>query len=247
MSFIIDDWGEIKKDLEEVKKDLEEEIDDGIDKIIVNVNFPTVLNKMLSENNEVVINLLQIASVFWNNQLKLNPTKGFGHIVFFLKSEKIEHDFRVHEVYFSPTIDLENTNMNALISSTNNNELKRYIDDSVLSFYLSGKIVQKKNGEICSIAINKLSTKVDQTAYAKKYKKRPNILPSPPAFPGTTVIIDTIPKRVVDPNDPFEIVNIKSIKDEWGKFAKVQKDYEEERSASMFKEWKRLAKKKIDM
>jgi hypothetical protein len=227
----------------------EEDKDDGINKMIINVNFPPVLEKKMLEDNESVINLLQVASVAWNSQLTSNPTKGFGHIVFFLKSEKIEHDFRVHLVCFSPTIDLENTNMTALISSTNNNELKRYIDDGVLSFYLSGKIVQKNNGEIYSIVINKLSTKVDQTAYAKRYNKRPNILPSPPAFSGTTVIIDTVskPKRIVNPKDPYELENIKSFKDEWKRFANEREKYETNKQTDTFNEWKRLAKKKIDV
>jgi hypothetical protein len=237
----------------------EEEKDDGIDKMMVHVHFPPVLQAKILGNNESVINLLQIAAVAWNDQLTKNPTKGFGHIVFFLNSERVEHDFRVHLVYFSPTIDLENTNMTALISSTNNKELKRYIDDGVLSFYLSGKIVQKNNGEICSISISKLSTKVDQTAYAKRYQKRVgvddiknnikfyrNILP-PPAFPETEVVVDVIPKRLINPNDPFELENIKSFKDEWKRFANEREKYETNKKIDTFNEWRQLAKKKIDV
>lgn len=232
-----------------IVNDFKEEVDDGIDKMFVSVHFPPILNKKLSKNNEKVINLLQIASVAWNIQLTNNPANGFGHIVFFFKSEKIEHDFRVHEVYFSPTIDLENTDMKALISSTNNNELKKYIDDGVLSFYLSGKIVQKNDGDIDSIVINKLSTKVDQTAYANKYNKRPNILPPPVGFNKTSVVIDAIPKpkRIIDPNDPFELDNIKSFKDKWSRFNKTKQDEVEVNNSDTFKKWKKLVKKKLDM
>lgn len=233
--------------VEPVVIEKDEGIDDGISKMEVDVKFPIVLMKKMLDDEETVINLLQVASVAWNSQLISNPTKGFGHIVFFLKSEKIEHDFRVHSVGFSPTIDLQNTNMTALISSTNNNELKKYIDDEVLSFYLCGKIVQRKNGDIESISISKLSAKVDQTAYAKRYQKRLNILPSSPAFSGTKVIIDTVPKRIVDPKDPYELDNIKSFKDEWKRFANEREKYEADKKTDTFNEWKKLAKKKIDV
>lgn len=210
--------------------------DDGIDKMVIGVRYPPLLKRKMSENDESVINLLQIASISWNNQLTKNPALGFGHIVFFLKSEKIEHDFRVHSVYFSPTLDLENTEMTALISSTNNGELKKYMDDGVLSFYVSGKIVQKKNGDVESIVINKLSTKVDQTAYARRYQKQ--TLPSPPAFPETTVVVENFPKK------PIEIE--KSVSDKWKEFADTKKQWEEEKSSSLFNDWKKLAKKKVN-
>lgn len=217
------------------------EEDDGIEKIVINVNFPPVLKKKMIENEESVVNLLQIATVGFNTRLTNNPQRGFGHIVLFLKSEKIEHDFRVHAVYFSPTLDLENTNMTALISSTDNKELKRFVDDGVLSFYLSGKIVQKKNGKIESIVINKLTTKVDQTVYARRYQQRN--LPSPPAYPNT--VINIVQNTDVDPNDPYEISNIKSFKDKWSQFAETRREYEKEKKShlNIFDKWKSAFRK----
>ena len=38
------------------------EEDDGIEKIVINVNFPPVLKKKMIENEESVVNLLQIAN-----------------------------------------------------------------------------------------------------------------------------------------------------------------------------------------
>lgn len=220
--------------------DITEE-DDGLDKMIINVNFPPVLKRKMIENEESVVNLLQIATVGFNTRVTQNPQKGFGHIVLFLKSERIEHDFRIHAVYFSPTLDLENTNMTALISSTNNKELKRFVDDDVLSFYLSGKIVQKKSGELQSIVINKLTTKVDQTVYARRYQQQN--LPSPPAFPNT--IVDIIPNTDVDPNNPYEISNIKSFKDKWSQFAETRSEYENNKkdSSNIFDKWKSAFRK----
>jgi hypothetical protein len=187
--------------------------------ILIDVLFPPVLEKKVSENTEATINLLHVASIVYNNKLDDKPESGFGKLVFFLNSQKIERDYRIHSVYFSPTLDLENTNMTAAVSSTDNKELKTLIDGKVVSFYVSGKIIQKKNGDVESIVISKVTPKVDQTAYAKRYKK---------------VIVDENKNvRVIDPNDPYEIANIKSFKDKWDKFSSIKMTYEEDKSTNV--------------
>lgn len=200
--------------------------------VTIEVLFPPVLERMISENIETTVNLLHVASILYNNKLDTKPESGLGKLVFLLNSQKTEMNYRIHAIYFVPTLDLENTKVTSTISSENNKKLKTLIDDGVVSFYLSGKIIQKKNGDIESIVINKVSPKVDQTAYAKKYKK---------------VIVDENKNvKVIEPDDPFEIANIKSFKDKWKQFASVKNDYEEEKSEKMFKEWKKLAKEKIN-
>jgi hypothetical protein len=211
--------------------DVTEEIDYK-ESILIDVFFPPVLEKKVSENIESTSNLLHVASIVYNNKLDVKPESGFGKLVFFLNSQKIERDYRIHSVYFAPTLDLENTNMTAAVSSTDNKELQTLIDGGVVSFYLSGKIIQKKNGNIESIVINKVTPKVDQTAYARRHQK---------------VIVDENKNvRVIDPNDPYEIANIKSFKDKWNRFSSIKVEYEEEKSEKMFKEWKKLAKEKIN-
>lgn len=225
-----------------------EEVECDIETFAVNVNFPDVLKEKIDGNDETLINLLHIACIVWNTQSSSDPSLGVGNVVFFFNGEKHKYDFRVHSIHFSPTLDLENTNMSASISSNNEKELKKLIQDNILCFYISGKMIQKNNGDLECVVIKKLSTKVDQTAYARKYQKQSVVLQSPPAVPGTKVVIKNVSdsKRVIDPNDPFEIQNIRSFKDKWNRFSNTKNDYEEEKSNVMFNEWKRLAKEKND-
>jgi hypothetical protein len=208
------------------------EEDDYREMMLINVLFPPVLEKKVSEKRETTINLLHVASIVYNNKLDAKPESGFGKLVFFLNSQKVERDYRIHSVCFDPTLDLEYTNMTATVSSVDNKELQTLIDGEVVSFYLSGKIIQKKNGDIESIVINKVTPKVDQTAYARRHQK---------------VIVDENKNvRVIDPNDPYEIANIKSFKNKWNEFSSIKMEYEETKSEKMFKEWKKLTKGKTN-
>lgn len=231
--------------------------DDGIEKINVNVELPLVL-KMKIFKNEEAVNLLQVATIIYNNDIEANPPKGFGKIIFFLKDEKFDYDFRVHSISFNPTLDLDNTHITAVISTTDNKMINRLVQDGIIQFFLSGKLIQKNNGEVDTVVITKIVPRVDQTVYAKKYKaaqeKKNALLGLPDEF--------GIKNEVWKP----DIINPDKISEAWGKYCgtqtkKVKADdkplsqktktdiKQEDKPLSQFEAWRKRFKainKKID-
>ncbi len=157
--FNVDDQVDIEEN--ESKKDLTPTIQ-------IEVQLPPSLQTRVFKN-ENSVNLLKIATVIYNNELNDKPQTGFGKVIIILGNEKMTYDYRIHSISFNPTMDLENTQLFAEISSTDNKMIQRLITDKVLGFYLSGKLTLKEDEEIDTIFINKIISHVDQTAYAKKF------------------------------------------------------------------------------
>ncbi len=141
-----------------------------IEVISVEIKLPNGL-KGRAFRNEKSTGALYMACILYNSELELNPLIGMSKVVILLGGEKIEYDYRVHNVYFNPDIDLTNTDVTAEISTTDNKMIQKLIGDTVLSFYLTGKMVMDDDGEIDTIKISKVIPYIDQTAYGKKFSK----------------------------------------------------------------------------
>lgn len=141
-----------------------------IEVIYIDIKLPTGLLKR-AFSNEKSVGELYMACVMYNSELELNPLIGMSKVVILLGGEKIEYDYRIHNLYFNPTIDLDSTTITAELSSNDNNMIRKLIDDTVLSFYLTGKMEMGDGGEVDKIKITKVIPHIDQTAYAKKFSK----------------------------------------------------------------------------
>lgn len=120
--------------------DVEDDSKNGLTPIIqVQVNLPSSL-RTRAFKNENSVSLLQVATVIYSNDLSDKPELGFGKFVVFLGQEKLDYDYRIHSVSFNPTMDLENTELSAEVSTTDNSMIQRLLKDKVLSFYVSGKL-----------------------------------------------------------------------------------------------------------
>ena len=182
--------------LEEDKVDIQETIN-------VDVKLPPAL-KNRAFKNESSVNLLQVATVIYNNELEVKPENGIGKLIFFLKDEKFEYDFRIHEIWFKPTLDLDNTYVTARLSSSDNKMVQRLVNDHVAQFCLSGKLTQRDSGEVDTIVITKIIAHVDQTAYAKRHEKHRKEMKRVSGLPdlieeagGTKRLIDEPPSKGV--------------------------------------------------
>jgi hypothetical protein len=151
---------------------------DGLTPIIsVSCLMPPSLKTRISKD-ENGVNLLKIATIIYNDGLSNNPGIGFGKTVVVLGDEKLEYDYRIHSVSFEPTIDLENLDLVADVSTTDNDMVKRLMEDEVLHFYITGKLIENDGKHIDNITITKIISHVDQSVYAKKFGKIKDLNPS---------------------------------------------------------------------
>jgi hypothetical protein len=205
----------------------------------VEVKLPSGLRTRAfkSENS---VSFLQVATVIYNNELNDKPELGFGKVIVILGQEKMDYDYRVHSVAFNPTMDLENTDLTAEISTTDNDMIKRLIKDNVISFYVTGKLTQNEEKELETVVINKIIAHVDQTAYAKK-------------FAAENKFFDSLPKDVIKEeifNDP-ELGGVKmaGVAEMWKEFSKdfpsISKSPVDNTQSSMFAKWRKAIKGKI--
>jgi hypothetical protein len=207
----------------------------------IEVNLPVGL-QVRALKTESSVNLLKISTVIYNNDLESKPELGKGKVIVFLGNEKMEYDFKVHSITFDPTIDLEDTKITANISSSDDNMIRRLMQDKVLSFYISGKLTENKNKEVETIVISKISPHVDQTAYAKRFQK----IKEKSGIMDDLIIKDTI---FNEPN--VDMSKIVKAVDAWNKFRKITKDvvmeYDDlkKKEASIFSKWRKAIKSKL--
>lgn len=138
------------------------------DVMSVVVELPNILKKKILVD-ERTVNILHVATIIYNEALEKKPEIGISKVIVLLNSEKIEYDFRIHNIFFSPSIDLDNVTVISDLTSTDNKMLNRLIADGVLSFNLTGKMILDSSKDIESIVISRIKPHVDQTAYAKKF------------------------------------------------------------------------------
>lgn len=222
----------------------EEDNKKGLTPVIpIEVNLPKNL-KVRAFKSENSVNLLNVATIIYNSGLSEKPQTGFGHIVIFLKNEKMEYDFRVHSVSFNPTIDLEDTKLMAEISTTDNKMVQRLITDKVLSFYITGKLTETSEKEVETIVINKIIPHVDQTVYAKKFeavKKKD----------GVYCLPDVLIKEEIFHDPEWDGVKMKGVTKIWEEFSKeYQRDFNKSKTLptdpkqSTFDKWRKAIKSK---
>jgi len=210
----------------------------------IEVKLPSGL-RVRALKTESSVNLLKVSTVIYNNDLESKPELGKGKVIVFLGNEKMEYDFRVHSIFFDPTIDLEDTKITANISTSDDNMIRRLMQDEVLSFYLSGKLTENKNKEVETIVISKVSPHVDQTAYAKRFQK---------VKEKSGIMDDLIIKDKIFNEPNLDMSKIVKAVDAWNKFRKnvptpkdvVMVDDElKKKEASVFSKWRKALKSKL--
>lgn len=210
----------------------------------IDIKMPSGL-RTRALKTESSVNLLKIATVIYNNEVESKPEAGKGKVIVFLGNEKMEYDFQVHSIFFDPTIDLEDTKMSADISTSDDNMIRRLMQDGVLSFYLSGKLTENKDKEVETIVITKISAHVDQTAYAKRFQK---------VKEKSGIVDDLIIKDKIFNEPNVDMSKVVKAVDAWNKFRKtiptpkdvVMVDDElKKKETSVFAKWRKALKSKL--